>query len=137
MNGKVLKLYEEGLPIRDFVHVHDVVKANVLALETETDQCEVINVGSGSGVSLRDVAEALCEVVSGSCQIQYTSIFRIGDIFGCYADLTRAAAILGYEPQVGLQEGLRTLIPWIKSHVAIDRSDVMEEELRHKGLLKG
>jgi dTDP-L-rhamnose 4-epimerase len=131
-----LPLYEEGVPVRDFVHIEDVVAANVAALATDSAY-EVVNVGSGQALSLVDVAETLREVLDGSgADIQLTTRFRLGDILGCFANLDRSAALVGSDRRVAFDEGLRTLIPWLEAHDVDDRSEQVEAELRDKGILK-
>jgi dTDP-L-rhamnose 4-epimerase len=131
-----LPLYEEGVPLRDFVHIDDVVAANVAALQ-QSSSYDVINVGSGHALSLVEVADTLRSVLDGSGgQVQLTTRFRLGDILGCYANLDRSAELVGSGDRVSFDDGLRTLIPWLDAHEVDDRSEQVEAELRDKGILK-
>lgn len=130
-----LPLYEEGVPLRDFVHIDDVVAANVAALDQDS-AFEVTNVGSGRALSLMEVADSLSSVLEGSGRVELTTRFRLGDILGCYANLDRSSQLVGTDRRVGFDEGLRTLIPWLDAHEVEDRSEHVEAELRSKGILK-
>jgi dTDP-L-rhamnose 4-epimerase len=133
--GRPIQLYEQGVPLRDFVHVSDVVDANVSALSLDGD-CHVVNVGSGIPLSLREVADALCSVLGVAPNVELTTRFRLGDILGCYANLDRSARLVGSEKRVAFSDGLRTLIPWLEAQDVEDRSEEVEAELRLKGVLK-
>lgn len=134
---QTVALYEEGLPKRDFVHVSDVVKANLAALRIDADQSfRAFNVGSGVARTLEQVAECMCSVLDGCGRIEVTARHRIGDILSCYADLSRSRQELGYEPRVSFEDGIGELARSIgRETVAVDRSDGVEAELRDKGLL--
>jgi dTDP-L-rhamnose 4-epimerase len=134
-NGRPLVLYEEGVPLRDFVHIDDVVDANVAALQWTGDY-EVVNVGSGQALSLTEVAETLRSVLDLSCRVELTTRFRVGDILGCYADLDRSAELMGNDQRVDFKAGLETLVPWLDGQALEDRSEQVEAELREKGILK-
>jgi len=133
---QTVALYEEGVPKRDFVHVSDVVQANLAALKANCDQLfRVFNVGSGVALTLKEVAECMCSALGRSGEIEVTSRHRIGDILSCYADLSRSRKELGYQPQMSFEDGIRELIRSIGTETVVDRSDAVEAELRHKGLL--
>ena len=137
LNGKDIPLYEEGTPTRDFVHVDDVVQANLRALELDTDETLIANVGTGRANSIRDIAESLRRALDSDVPITSTTRYRRGDIFSCTADLSKASAQLGYEPTVSLDAGLRALAPWLREQNPMDRSEAVEAELRTVGVLRG
>ena len=76
--GKPIEIYEDGLPIRDFVHVRDVVKANLLALERPLDERQVMNVGSGSKVSILDVALAIYSELEVEPDLKFSGQEKMG-----------------------------------------------------------
>ncbi|MCA9994989.1 MAG: NAD-dependent epimerase/dehydratase family protein [Anaerolineales bacterium] len=135
MARQPVPLYERGLPIRDFVHVLDVVQANLLALHAlPTVGPAVYNVGSGQAISIRELAEMVFTAVNLPPRIQSTSRFRLGDIFGCYADLSRIQR-LGYTPEVAFADGLATLLGgWQYEETAV--ADI-DSEMRRWGVLQG
>ena len=134
-SGRSIPLYEQGVPVRDFVHVNDVVDANIAALSL-TGDIHVVNVGSGTALSLREVADIVCSALGVAPNVQLTTRFRVGDILGCYANLDRSARLVGSEERVPFKEGLRTLLPWLDAQELDDRSEQVEAEARLKGVLK-
>lgn len=111
-NGQPISLYEEGLPTRDFVHVSDVVQANLATLNPKIQSGSVFNVGSGRAITIRQLAQTLGSVVGHSPEIKSNGEFRVGDIFACTASLTRSRRILGYRPQMTLKQGLQEFATW-------------------------
>lgn len=105
-------LYEKGTPGRDFVHVTDIVCANLLALNRALPAGLCLNIGSGQCHSLHALATTLTAVTGSDFPLQPTDYFRAGDIHTCYADLRCAQQWLGYRPRVDLHAGLRELVTW-------------------------
>jgi dTDP-L-rhamnose 4-epimerase len=134
--GAPIALYEEGVPKRDFVHVSDVVQANLAALRMDGEPSfRAYNVGSGTALTLLEVARIMCSAFGRSEDIEITARHRVGDILGCYADLDRSRMELGYQPQVSFEDGIRDLTRWIGEVEVAGRADEAEAELRSKGLL--
>jgi len=134
LNGKPPLIYEDGLQRRDFVSVHDVARATRLALETGGADGRVVNVGSGMSVTVRELAERLAAVLGVEIEPQTTGDYRVGDIRHCFADISLARELLGYEPQVGLEDGMAELAEWLATQTAEDRVDAAQEELARRGL---
>ncbi len=109
-----LLLYEKGTPRRDFVHVSDVVCANLLALNPALPAGLCLNIGSGQCYSLHELATTLTAVTGLNSPLQPTDYFRVGDIHTCYADLRCAQQWLSYRPQVDLYAGLAEFVTWAK-----------------------
>ncbi|MFL5371044.1 MAG: NAD-dependent epimerase/dehydratase family protein [Myxococcales bacterium] len=135
MNGNRPLIFEDGRQMRDFVNVHDVARACRLALETGDAVGRVFNVGSGRAFTVREVARALGYAL-GKQHIEpdVTGKYRVGDIRHCFADISLARAVLGYEPQVTFDAGLRELCGWLQGQVAYDRVAQMRAELEARGL---
>jgi dTDP-L-rhamnose 4-epimerase len=126
---------EDGHQRRDFVSVHDVAQACVRALEAPGVAGEVLNVGSGRSFTVREVAERLARVLGKEhVEPELTGKYRMGDIRHCFADVSRARALLGYEPRVEFDEGLLELGEWLSSQVAHDRVEHATAELNAMGL---
>lgn len=134
LNGRAPLLFEDGEQMRDFVSVHDVVRANLLAMERPDSDGEVINVGCGYPISIRDVAEILGRALDSDVEPVITRKYRAGDIRHCYADVTKARQLLGYEPEVTHEEGFRELAAWLSEQQAEDKADTMMKELSVYGL---
>jgi UDP-glucose 4-epimerase len=114
ISGERPTVYGDGLQSRDFVFVEDVVRANLLAGDAPAASGRVINVATGQRTTLLDLIAA----VNGSLGTKVEPIFaepRTGDIRESLADITVARTVLGYEPQVGLNEGLRRSIEYYRS----------------------
>lgn len=139
LSGQPIFLYENGTPLRDFVHVSDVVQANLLALELENDTTPgtCINVGSGQRHTISDIANALAHTCGREAQLENSGQFRIGDIHACIADLNRAHEILGYLPRISLEEGVREFSDWAAQQERLDLYDKTVAELKRHGLIGG
>ncbi|MBK8576340.1 MAG: NAD-dependent epimerase/dehydratase family protein [Elusimicrobia bacterium] len=113
--GKPISLYEAGLPTRDFVHVSDVVRANVAALNPRLPSGSIFNVGSGRGITIRQLAVTLGNLMGHRALLEEKGEFRIGDILACTADLSRARTALRYRPKMSLRKGLDEFLCWAKN----------------------
>lgn len=114
LNGNRPLVFEDGEQSRDFVSVHDVVQALLLAGERPAAVGQVINVGSGQSITVRQVAETLARVLGVQIEPEITGRYRVGDIRHCFADISRARELLGYEPGVPLEEGMAELVGWLE-----------------------
>jgi dTDP-L-rhamnose 4-epimerase len=135
LNGNAPTAYEDGLQRRDFVSVHDVAAAFRLALDAPgADGC-VLNVGSGRSYSIREIAERVAAAV-GRAELRplITGKYRVGDIRHCFADISEARRLIGYEPAVTLEAGLVELADWLVGQEATDRADEAGAELAARGL---
>jgi UDP-glucose 4-epimerase len=109
-------VFGDGLQTRDFVHVSDVVRANLLASTSAKAPGEVINVASGKSSSLIDLIGTLKQVIGGpalSLDIEHQAP-RAGDLRESSADISKARAVLGYEPQVQLAQGLAGVVQFFR-----------------------
>lgn len=136
LNNNRPLVFEDGNQMRDFVHVSDVVQALILALEKDAANYEVFNVGSGVPVSISEVAKELSIVLNADLQPKVTHQFREGDIRHCFADISKAGAMLDYSPRVSFIDGMAELISWVKQQTAVDRVEQAQLELTKRGLAK-
>lgn len=135
LNRNAPVIFEDGLQLRDFVSVHDIVQANVLAMERSFADGMALNIGSGEAVSIRDIARELSAALGVQAPIQIMSKYRAGDIRHCFASIGAASEHLGYTPRVKLSDGLRELAPWLRQQQAKDRVDEAMERLAAHGLV--
>ncbi|MDF9714839.1 NAD-dependent epimerase/dehydratase family protein [Nocardioides sp. ChNu-99] len=109
--GEAPRVYEDGAQVRDFVHVADVARANVAALEAvvaaEPGHWAAYNVASGHPVTIREVAELVATGTEAGLAPEVTGQFRPGDVRHVVASPERAAAELGFRAQVLPADGLR------------------------------
>src|SRR5436190_1859730 len=136
LNGRPPRVFEDGLQRRDFVSVSDVVRACLLALERDGADGNAVNVGTGRAVTVLEVAEKLGRVLRVGVEPEVTGKYRAGDIRHCFADITRARELLGYEPQIELEDGMADLAEWLADQVAVDRADDAAAELAARGLTR-
>ena len=108
-------IFEDGLQMRDFVSVHDVVEANLLAMERGMADGMALNIGSGEPISIREVATMLAETMGCDIEPEISHRYRNGDIRHCFADISAAREQLGYRPQVNLSNGMTELVGWLQS----------------------
>jgi dTDP-L-rhamnose 4-epimerase len=136
LNRKPPLVTEDGLQSRDFVHVSDIVRANVLALRCEAAGGRVCNVGTGRPTTIRRIAELLAERLGLEIRPEVTGRFRAGDIRHCFADPTHARRTLGFEAKVRLEDGIDEVIAFVRSQTAEDKVDGFEAELVKRGLAR-
>jgi len=107
--GEPLTIFGDGLAHRDFVYVEDVVQANLLAAEKPGISGAAFNVARGEKTTLNELASTVGRIVGKDLLIRHDPP-RAGDITESVADISRAKALLGYEPKVAVEEGLRRLL---------------------------
>jgi dTDP-L-rhamnose 4-epimerase len=133
LNGHSPVIFEDGRQSRDFVHVSDIVQANLLAMRQEEMDYGAFNVGTGRSLTILDVAQALSQHLDSHRPPEIMQKFRSGDIRHCFADIHRLQR-LGYQPQVSFEEGVVALVEWVRSQRAVDGFEQVREELLKRGL---
>jgi dTDP-L-rhamnose 4-epimerase len=134
LNNNAPLIFEDGLQQRDFVSVYDIAQASRLALEVDAAAGLAFNVGSGRAYTVREVSELLGTVLGKSIEPDICGKYRVGDIRHCFADITLARRVLGYEPRVPLEDGIVELAEWLEGQVAHDRVAEASAELAARGL---
>ncbi|WP_138004367.1 NAD-dependent epimerase/dehydratase family protein [Halalkalirubrum salinum] len=102
-----ITIHGDGTQTRDFVHVDDIVRANIAAATTDAVG-GAYNVGTGNPITIRELAERIKSVTESRSELVHTEP-RAGDIQHSCADITRARESLGYQPTVSIDEGLASL----------------------------
>jgi nucleoside-diphosphate-sugar epimerase len=114
LTGERPIIYGDGEQSRDFTYIADVVAANMRAAETKSGVGRVINFARGERITLNELLSTLKKITGRTdVEADYREP-RAGDVRHSLADITRAREMLGYEPQVSLEEGLRKTIEWWK-----------------------
>jgi nucleoside-diphosphate-sugar epimerase len=107
-------IFGDGEQSRDFTYISNVIEANMRAAETTDGIGHVINIANGERTTLNELFEVLKTITGRTeARAEYRAA-RVGDVRHSLADITRARELLGYEPRVGLEEGLRLTIQWWK-----------------------
>ena len=112
LDGKPCTIFGDGSKTRDYVFIGDIVRANMLALQT--DFCGIVNIGSGIGTSDRQVYDAVAAAAGTKLQPSYTAV-RPGEVMHIYLNAARAAKILGWKPGVPFSEGVRRTVEYIRT----------------------
>jgi len=102
----------DGMQTRDFVHVQDIVEANMLALNNKSAAGEVFNIATGKKVSVNHVTDTMKEILNRENLETIHAAPRPGDIRNIYADISKAEKVLGFNPKIYLKEGLIALVDW-------------------------
>lgn len=134
INGRPPFAFEDGQQLRDFVHVRDVARATVLALDSEEAVGHAVNVGVGAPLTIAQVAQLLAKQLGADVDPEITGKYRIGDIRHCWADPTRAQKLLRFAAEIPLESGVAELIDWVSRQEADDQVDKAYAELGQRGL---
>lgn len=134
LNMKAPLVFEDGRQSRDFIHVSDIVQGILLALDTDGVENDLFNIGTGRSLSVMDVARTLADEIGIAIEPEVIGQYRAGDIRHCYADISKIRRILGYEPRVQFEDGMRELVANIREEPAADRVDTAYRELAARGL---
>jgi dTDP-L-rhamnose 4-epimerase len=113
LRGEPLIVYEDGLQTRDFVHIDDVVDANMRVLETEDANFQAFNVGSGEPTTVLAYAELVRKKLSSDLGINYTAEYRLGDNRNSVSSVDKLRSI-GWEPKRSLSTILDDFLAWVE-----------------------
>ncbi|MFA7617210.1 MAG: NAD-dependent epimerase/dehydratase family protein [Moheibacter sp.] len=137
ISGKKINVFEDGLPSRDFVEVSDVVDATVRSVFSEKANRNIINVGTGKPTTVIDVAEALMNAFGKRTELEISGDFRIGDIRYNVADLNKMKLLLGFEPKIGFEDGIKKYADWaVRQELGENLYEQSLREMNEKGLFR-
>ncbi len=112
--GQAPLILGDGLQTMDFVFTEDIARANLLAAASDATD-EVFNIGSSAEVSLLQLAELLQRVMGSELPLEFGPARAVNGVTRRLADTTRAREVLGWKPEVSLEDGLRRLVTWWRS----------------------
>ena len=107
-NNQTPTIYGDGEQTRDFVHVSDVVKANMIAITADAPVGKYMNIATGKKITLNALLKTFCDIKNVEFSAEYGDA-RVGDIKDSYADVSQAKALLGWQSEVSLSQGLKTI----------------------------
>jgi UDP-glucose 4-epimerase len=110
--GRPMVVFGDGTQTRDFTYVEDTARGIMLAGTTDAAVGRTINLGSGREIAISDLAHKVAKVTGHPDASVIHEIPRPGDVLRLFADTTQACQLLGFQPQVALQEGLVRLRDW-------------------------
>lgn len=115
LGGETPVIYGDGEQSRDFTYISNVVDANLKAAESAKAVGHVINIANGERISLNQLLRELQDVTGKPDVTPDYQLSRAGDVKHSLADISRARDLLGYEPKVGLRQGLSLTMDWWKN----------------------
>lgn len=142
LNGRSPLVYEDGQQTRDFIHVDDVARAVVAAVEAR-ELTGAYNVGTGVSTSLATLANRWCDIAASrglpAVDPEICGKFRVGDTRHCVSDSSMLTKAIGWEPRVTLEEGLPAVADWIlENHfdvqLPVDHLDDVRAEMVAHGI---
>jgi dTDP-L-rhamnose 4-epimerase len=136
LNERAPVIFEDGEQSRDFIHVSDIVRGILLALESDAAVGHALNLGTGRATSVREIAEVLGNGLGVTAEPDVTSQYRSGDIRHCFADPSKAAEVMGFRASVALEDGMAGLCSWLKDQEAVDKVERATLELAARGLTR-
>ncbi|HXG87684.1 MAG TPA: NAD-dependent epimerase/dehydratase family protein [Vicinamibacterales bacterium] len=137
LNDKAPVIFEDGGQLRDFVSIHDVVSCLVLMLEKSGADFLPVNIGSGTRITIGEIATTLATLTNKAIAPEVLGTGRKFDIRHCVASIDRARETLGYKPKISFAAGMGELIEWAMSSPErpVDLFDQALKELTSRGLL--
>lgn len=114
--GREIEMYGDGSTYRDYTYVDDIVDGFVSACDyvcANSDVYEIINLGNSSPVSLKDMINAIADALNVTPKIKQMPM-QPGDVDATFADISKAKMLLGYEPKMAFEEGIRRFVEWNK-----------------------
>ena len=134
--GLPIVMQEDGQQIRDFVNVHDVVDAHLLALQNKNADYEVFNVGSGKDTKVNELARTVCETAGVSFQSEMLGEFRINSPRHSKMNVDKLKA-LGWTPKRTLEDSVHEYVEWVRGYPqAISYWKKTYETIRKENILK-
>ena len=130
-------VYEDGKQSRDFISVHDIVRANIAVMQDHRADYQSFNIGTGNASSIEDIGTTLARLMKKDISPEITNTFRKGDIRHCFADISKINQAIGFSPQTTLTDGLQELVQWADKETAVDLFLEATAQLQAKGLLTG
>ncbi len=112
---KPITMYGDGTSERDYTYVSDCINGFMAALKKPMD-FEILNLGSGETIQLRELIELIGKITGKKINIEHL-VNQAGDVPITYADITRIRELLGYKPEVSIEDGIRKFVDWYKNEI--------------------
>lgn len=115
LNNEQPIVFGDGEQTRDFTYIDDVIEANLRLLNINEGYGEALNIGSGRRVTINYVIDVLRSLLNSKIEPKYIEPIK-GDVRDTLANINKAKKIMGYEPKISLEEGLRKFVDWYKDN---------------------
>jgi dTDP-L-rhamnose 4-epimerase len=136
LNDQPPLVFEDGRQMRDFVHVQDVANAFATVLESNKPAWDAYNVGSGTSITVTEMATVLAQNLEKNIEPQFLDRYRVGDVRHCFADVSKIKKDFGFEPRRSFDDGMGELISWVSAaRTPVDRSRASLDQLEKQKLL--
>lgn len=136
LNDQAPLVFEDGNQQRDFVHVQDVANAFLKVIESDKAVWDAYNVGSGTPVTVNDIATTLARMLGKNVTPEVLGKYRVGDIRHCFPDISKIDREFGFRPQRSFEQGMQELISWVQvAKKPVDRSRAAVAELEQQKLV--
>jgi len=127
LNRKPPLIFEDGLQSRDFIHVRDIARANLLSLKSGNNGQYAVNIGTGQRTTVLDIANTLAELLGKKIKPKTLGHFRAGDVRHCFSNPFLSRKLLNFKADISLREGLSDLAA---SSIREKPSDSVEKAIR-------
>ena len=117
LEGSALPLFGDGSVLRDFTHVSDICRGIVAALTKKEVVGQAVNLGHDSPIAIKKLIEMIEAAARAKAQIEHRPP-RTEDMPFTHADLTKSRKLLGYEPRVAIEDGVREYVEWFRTQLA-------------------
>ena len=129
-------IYEDGHQLRDYIHIRDVAEANLLALENDSSNFEVFNVGGNKATTVLEYAKLLISIIGKDIEPQSCHQFRYGDTRHIISDISKIKK-LGWQPEVPLEQTIREYIEWAQQQTEMsDYYAQAERVMKGQGVVR-
>lgn len=139
--GRSVEVFEDGEESRDFVHVDDVARANVLALTADVATPLTANIGTGDATSVNALVAQLSANLGFAGDVTISGRFRSGDIRHNFADIALAKQALAWSPAISFEDGVREFCDWVRQTIRADEAvsgyRASLDELEKRGMILG
>jgi nucleoside-diphosphate-sugar epimerase len=113
LDNKPITIFGDGGQTRDLINIHDVVRANLIASEHPDAPGQIFNICTGIETRLLDLIEVLLDLFPNALQPEFAAP-RAGDIYRSVGSPHKAADLIGFKPQVSLEDGLKEAVEWMR-----------------------
>lgn len=136
-NGRSPLVIEDGKESRDFISVRDIIEACVSVHERDETNGRILNVGTGRPIPILAIAKLLLELHGSILEPEINGEFRKHDFRHSIADISKIRSLVGFEPRVRFEDGMKELFAWTSQQEATDDFDGAYAELRRRGMVGG
>ena len=137
LSGRPPVVYEDGEQVRDYVSIHDVVRANLLVFEDPRADYQVFNVGGDRRVTVRELAALVIAAAGASLAPESAGLYRVGDTRHIFSDVSKLRR-LGWEPRVPQEEMVREYLTWAAAQPDVrDTFADAQAHMQAAGVLRG